>query len=314
MNFLLNLFLFAVSFVLIWYGAGLIIGSVSKFSGKLKLSPFAFSFVFLGILTSTPEFSVGIQSVLGNDPEIFIGNLLGGIIVLFLVVIPLLAIFGNGINIKNEMDNKNTLLTLGVILVPALFILDKKVTNFEGVIFMVLYIVLLFVVQRKNGIFDKENQRLLDAKAYSYKDVLKIVAGVAVVFIASNLIVNNTIYFAGLLNISPFFIGLLIIALGTDLPELSLALRSVLSGKRDIAMGDYIGAAAVSTFMFGLFTVLNNGEVTTSNNFVVTFAFIFSALALFYFFSRSKNVISRKEGICMLLLYFLFIFTEIIKG
>ncbi len=79
---------------MIWFGAGLIVTAASKFSQKLKLSPFAFSFVFLGILTSTPEFSVGLQAIADHDAEIFVGNLLGGIVVLFLVVIPMLAVFG----------------------------------------------------------------------------------------------------------------------------------------------------------------------------------------------------------------------------
>lgn len=66
--------------------------------------------------------------------------------------------------------------------------------------------------------------------------------------------------------------------------------------------------------MFGLFTVLNKGEVTTSNNFIITFGFILSSLVLFYFFSRTKNTISRYEGLCMFVVYILFISVEFFKG
>src|SRR5205085_2055996 len=99
---LLHLLTYIVSFVLLWIGSGLIVSAASKFSKRLRLSPFAFSFVFLGILTSIPEFSVGIQAVIDKNSEIYVGNLLGGIVVLFLVVIPLLAIFGNGISLRHE--------------------------------------------------------------------------------------------------------------------------------------------------------------------------------------------------------------------
>lgn len=308
-----NLLIYVLSFVFIWFGAGLIISAASKFSAKLKLSPFAFSFVFLGIFSSTPEFSVGLQAVMNHDAEIFVGNLLGGIVVLFLVVIPLLAVFGNGISLKKELDNSLLLATMGVIVAPSIFILDKRVTNTEGFIMILLYSVLLFFVERKQGIFDAKNKQLLNRKAYSYIDIIKIVLGLGIVYVSSNLIVDKTVYFASIYNTSAFYVSLIIVALGTDLPELTLAIRSVLSGKKDLAMGDYIGAAAVSTFLFGLFTLLHNGEVLTISNFMVTFVFIILALGMYYWFFYTKRFISRKNGLVMLSVYGAFIAFELFK-
>lgn len=310
---LANAFIFLLAFVFIWIGSGFIVSSVSNFSSKLKLSPFAFSFVFLGLLTSLPEFSVGLQAIANHDAEIFVGNLLGGIIVLFLVIIPLLAIFGNGINLKKDLDAKTTFITLIVILAPSFFTLDKKVTNLEGGILVLLYGVLLFIIEKRNGIFNKSNSKILDFKAYSHKDLLKLILGIGIILIASNLIVEKTLYFASILHISAFYIGLLVIALGTDLPEMSLAIRSVISGKKDIAMGDYIGAGAASTLMFGIFTLLHHGEVLTGSNFLTTFIFIFIALAIFFVFVRAKDFISRRQGIVMFSIYLLFIFFELVR-
>jgi cation:H+ antiporter len=308
-----NLLLYFGAFAFIWYGSGLIITAASKFSSRLQLSPFAFSFVFLGILTSIPEFSVGLQAVAAHDAEIFVGNLLGGIVVLFLVVIPLLAIFGNGISLKNEFDNNTLLATMGVILAPSFFILDRRVTNMEGGVMIALYLILVFIVQKKNGIFDRNNQQLFNKNAYSYIDLLKILLGIGIVFVASTLIVEKTLYFANLFNISAFYIGLIVVALGTDLPELTLAIRSVISGKKVLAMGDYIGAAAVSTFLFGLFTLLHNGEVITVSNFLVTFLFIATALGLFFLFFRTKHFISRTHGFLLFAVYILFLVCELQK-
>lgn len=310
---LINLLIYALSFLGLWFGAGLIVTAASKLSKRLKLAPFAFSFVFLGILTSTPEFSVGLQAVGNHDAEIFVGNLLGGIVVLFLVVIPALAVFGKGISLKHELSHKMLLMTIAVILLPSLFTLDKKVTNLEGVIMILSYIALLYMVQRKNGIFDKDNEKLLQIKAYSYMDFLKIFLGLGIVFVTSNFIVEKTMYFADIFSVSAFYIGLIVIALGTDLPELTLAVRSVISGKKELAMGDYIGAAAVSTFLFGIFTILHNGEVITISNFIVTFIFIATALGLFYFFSYTKQYISRANGLLLLGIYLLFVVLEFFK-
>ncbi len=310
---LVDLIIYIASFFFIWLGSGFIVSSTSKFSEKLKLSSFAVSFLLLGVLTSTPEFSVGLQSVADHNPGIFVGNLLGGIVVIFLLIIPLLAIFGNGINLRHEMDNKTLLATMGVILAPSVTVLDKKVTNLEGLVLIILYLILVFAVQRKNGLFNRDNNRLLEKKSYSFKDILKILIGVAIVFISSSLIVDKTTLFAEVLNVPVFYIGLIVIALGTDLPEMTLAVRSVISGKKDIAMGDYVGAGAASTLLFGIFTILNKGEVITVSSFIFTFGFIASALGLFYYFSRAKNFISRKNGIFMVGIYVAFIIFEVTR-
>lgn len=311
--FAVNISLYTLAFIFIWLGAGLIVSSASKFSSKLRLSPFAFSFVFLGILTSTPELSVGLQAVASQHPEIFVGNLLGGIVVLFLIVIPILAVLNNGISLKNELDNKTLLAALGVILAPSLFILDKKISILEGALLVILYIVLLFLVERKNGIFDRNNKQLLDIRAYSYKDILTMILGIGIVFISSSIIVDKTTYFANVFNVSAFYISLFVIALGTNLPELSLAVRSVISGKREIAMGDYMGSAAANTLLFGVFTLLNNGEVLTVSNFFITFLFIIMALGLFYLFFRTKNYISRTNGLVLLGIYVIFVIVELTR-
>lgn len=306
-----NLLLYILAFVFIWVGSGLIVSSTSRFSSKLRLSSFAFSFIFLGLFTSVPEFSVGLQSIADNQPEIFVGNLIGGVVVLFLLVIPILAIFGKGINLKNELDDKLTLITLIVIAAPAMFVLDKKVTNLEGLVMIVAYIIILILVERKHGIFDTENIKLVNAKSYSIKDILKIISGIGLVFISSSIIVNQTEFFAQTFSIPPFYIGLIIISLGTNLPELSIAVRSILLGNKDVAMGDYLGSAVTNTLLFGLFTILNNGEVVTVDNFFLTFIFLATALSLFYLFSKTKKFISRRNGFLMLGIYILFIVFEL---
>lgn len=307
---LVNFLAYTLAFILIWLGSGLIVSSSSKFSEKLKLSPFAFSFVFLGILTSVPEISVGLQAVADKTPEIFVGNLLGGIPILFLLAIPILAIFGNGINLKHELDHHTLLLNLGVILAPAAVVLDKKVTNLEGIFLVVIYLILIIIIEKRKGILDKDHTKLLDVKYYSYKDILKIFTGIALVFLSSRIIVDQTLYFSQIFSISPFIISLIVVSLGTNLPELSLAVRSVIFGKKDIAMGDYLGSAAANTLLFGLFTILSGGEVLTVNGFLTTFIFISTALAIFFTLSYSKSYISRTSGLIMASIYIIYVVYE----
>ncbi|MBI4057803.1 sodium:calcium antiporter [Candidatus Microgenomates bacterium] len=307
----INIFLYGISFVALWFGAGLIISSVEKLSQKLKASSFAISFFLLGLLTSIPEFAVGLTSIAQHDPEIFVGNLLGGIAVIFLLVIPVLAIFGKGITLHHQFENKTLLFTLAVIGAPSLLIIDRRISVLEGVVFIILYLLLFYFVERKKGVFDQENTHILEVKAYSFIDLLKVLSGVVIAFISSQIIVDKTLYFSEVFRISPFYISIIILSIGTNLPELSLAVRSVISGKKEIAFGDYMGSAAANTLLFGVFTILNGGEVLTMSNFVIPFMFISIGLGLFYFFSSVKDTISRNAGFVMLAFYIVFAFLEL---
>ncbi|PIP14976.1 hypothetical protein COW98_00745 [Candidatus Roizmanbacteria bacterium CG22_combo_CG10-13_8_21_14_all_35_9] len=85
---IIHLVFYLASFLIIWYCSGIIISLVDRFSHRLKLSSFSVSFFLLGILTSIPEFSIGINSIINQTPDIFIGNLLGSSLILFIFVIP----------------------------------------------------------------------------------------------------------------------------------------------------------------------------------------------------------------------------------
>lgn len=314
MNSAASLTLYVFAFFAIWWGAGLIIQSIDSIAKKLKLSSFAISFFVLGLLTSIPETALSARAVLDHKPEIFVGTLLGGVVVIFLLVIPVLAIFGKGIKINHDLSSGTILLSLIVVAMPSLLVIDHRVTNFEGFVLLIAYLGLFVVIQSKHGIFDSKKVRAMKSKAYSFFDLVRVIAGTAIVFISSNYIVDQTIGYSDILGIPVFYISLLTLAIGTNLPELSLAVRAVLSGKNDIAFGDYLGSAAANTLLFGIFTIANDGEVLTTDNFLTTFLFIALGLGLFFKFSQSKKNISIREGAILLGVYICFFIFEAWKA
>ena len=303
---------FLISFIFIWIGAGLIVRSTDNFSRRFKISSFAMSFFILGILTSVPEFSVGLNSIVRNEPEIFVGNLIGGVIVIFLLIIPLLAIIGNGIKLSHQLDSKKLLLSLIVIASPTFLISDGRITLYEAVLLILLYFILFIFFEKKKEIIETIESNFLNEKKSDWKDIFKILIGVVIVFFASRFIVIETEYLASFFKISPFLISLVFLSLGTNLPELSVGLKSLALGKKDVAFGDYIGSASANTLLFGVLTLINKGDIIVPNHFFERFVFLIIGLTLFYLFSRSKNDISRTEGGILLFVYLLFFLVEII--
>lgn len=309
---LTDIALYVASFFAIWLGTGLIVKSVNGFSKKLHVSEFAVSFFILGILTSIPEIAVGLTSITEARPGIFVGNLIGGVIVIFFLVIPILAILGKGIKLGIDMSKTNLVLMLGVVALPVLLALDNKINSGEAVFSIMVYLILFFVMQRRDGILNGSNHKLMRIKSYSLFDLFKIILGVGMVFISSQLIVQKTILFAEIFKISPFVISLIFLSLGTNLPEISIAIRSVFSKSQEVAFGDYIGSAAANTAILGVLVLLNGGEVVTDTNFKTTLAFMLVGLGAFYYFAKSHRDISRKEGFALLIIYGAFIVSQVL--
>lgn len=303
--------IYFLSFLGIWIGSGLVIKSVEKLSRVIRASSFAISFFLLGFFTSISELSVGVSAIIQHDPEIYVGNLLGASIVLFILVIPLLAIGGHSIRVSPEFRGFNLPTSLLVIGLPVLFVLDGDVKISDAVIFLLAFLFLLINIERKKGVIS--NLKNFKAKNAHHlgSELLKIILGITIIFSSSYLAVNQTLYFAQLWRISPFLISLLVVAIGTNLPELSLVLRSIFRHNHQVAFGDYVGSAAVNTFLLGALTLAYGKTIYLSNSYVISLSFLVLALLVFYLFAKSKNTISRREGFLLLMIYFLFLLTEI---
>jgi cation:H+ antiporter len=308
---IITVLLYFAAFIGLWVGSGLIVSSIKQVAQKIHIPSFTFSFFVLGILTSIPEMAVGINALSENHPEVFVGTLLGGIIVIFLLAIPLLAVIHKRVQIKKHLSNKSILVTLGVILTPAIFTLDKVITNTEGFIMIALYIMLFFIIRTKQSFLGRLQQLVSkEQKNPQNSSIIKLILGIVIVYFTSRFIVNQTITAAEFYGIPTFVVSLIVLGLGTNLPEIALAIRSLTSKAEDIALGDYLGSAAANTLLFGIFTLLTNGNVVTEKNFIVTFLIITFALGMFFLMTRGKSVLSRKHGLVLIACYAAFIASE----
>jgi len=312
MNVLTQLALFICSLSLVWIGAGIIISSVEKIAGQLKASTFVVSFFILGLITSTPEISIGLNAVRTREPEIFIGTLLGGTVVLMLLIIPIFGILGNGVKLNHDLGDKNLLLSLLYILLPILLLVDGKASRYDALVLLLFYMSIVVLVYKRRSIKEevlghlhaKENLNL-------FKEIIYILAGLALVLYSSNLLVRGIEFFAERFQLSELVLSLLVLSVGTNIPELSIAVRSAYRGGKDVAFGNYLGSAVANSLVLGALTLLY-GSVLLNTNLIGILVAMLGGIGLFYIFVRSKDSLSRGESLVLLVGYFSFILYEVI--
>lgn len=312
---LVDIVLYIGAFILIWIGSGLTVRSIESIAKKLKINTFIVSFVILGVFTSLPEIFLAINATINKEPEVSVGNLLGGIIVLFLLLIPLIAISGKGAKIIKDIGKTKLLVSLIVISLPSFLLIDKTLGLLEGLIFLGAYSSLIFFVE-KNGIKNSQEvkkKKTLKRKEFSWSFSFgRLILGSVLIFISSSIILENTLKLAEVLMISPFIVSLFLISIGTNLPEFTVGIRSILLHDKNLALGNYVGSAAANTLLFGFLLLINpNGILIEDSKIVLTLALVIVSLILFYIFTVSKKVLSRKEGFVLLLFYIAFCVLEL---
>lgn len=92
--------------------------------------------------------------------------------------------------------------------------------------------------------------------------ILLILVGMGLLILGANLFVDGAGGIAKKLKISPFVIGMTVVALGTSAPELAVSFKSVLSNSGDIAMGNVVGSNIINILLIlGISSCIRNLKV-----------------------------------------------------
>ena len=313
MNIITHIATFAAAIVAIWFFAGLIVESIDRVASKFKNSGFVVAFFLLGFLTSLGEISVAINSVLDGVPQVAAGNLVGASFVLLLFIIPLLAVASGGIKMHKIFDGWRLAYVLLVIALPSLFLLDGTLSTTEGTATALFLVSVVWVIKKYDvpsnvrKVIESENTRS------PLLDIGKVIISAVVIFFAGHLLVGEAVYFADILNAPKSLIGMIVLSVGTNIPEIAIALRAVLKNRSEVALGNYLGSATMNSAIFAVLGLVSGSFAVAQEEFVVSFGFTLVGFILFYFFIRSKDILSRKEGIILLGLYALFLGTHIVS-
>lgn len=305
----------------IWFLSGILIDATDRVAKRYNKPGFAVAFFVLGFLTSIGEISVAANATAQGIPQVSAGNLLGASLVILLFIVPVLAVLGNGIPMTSAIRPSNIAFLLFVVLLPSVFTTDGSVSRIEGAVTVLFYAALIVRIRKRaptaqiaTEALRSTREELLHARRATAVDVLKIVTGAVLIFIAGNVLVDESAYFARLLNIPLSFVGLLLLSIGTNFPELVIAVRSVLGRHKDIAFGDYLGSTTANSLIFGLLALANGPFAIVQSEALLTCTIYIVGLTLFFLFSRTKAMLSRREGWALLSLYILFVLFQIFNA
>ena len=111
--------------------------------------------------------------------------------------------------------------------------------------------------------------------------VLTLVAGIGLVLLGAELLVDGSIDVARSLEVSEATIGLTVIAIGTSAPELVTTLTSTLRGNRDIAVGNLLGSTVYNiALVLGITVLAAPGELQVPQEVIAADLLVLAVVAL----------------------------------
>lgn len=143
-------------------------------------------------------------------------------------------------------------------------------------------------------------------------NILLLLVGLGLVVLGADWLVNGASSIARRAGISEFVIGLTIVGFGTSCPELVVSLSGAIEGNSDISVGNVVGSNIFNVlFILGLTAMVLPVGMTDKNRRIdipITLGVTILLVILGITGSMSGPVISRWEGVLMLLVFSVYFF------
>ncbi len=146
-----------------------------------------------------------------------------------------------------------------------------------------------------------------------FLSILFLIGGLVLILVGANCLTDGAAAVAKKWGVSDLVIGLTIVAFGTSAPEFVVSLMSSFSGSSEIAIGNVVGSNIANVLVIvGVTALVMPIKIQKSIMTNEIPLVILSALAIFFcandmlFDSGSENVISRIDGVILLLFFAIF--------
>lgn len=291
--------LLIVGFVLLVKGADFFVSGASSVAKALKVPSVIIGLTIVAMGTSAPETAVSITASLGGNNGISLGNIIGSNIFNLLMVIGISAVI-IPFNSDKEILKRDMLWNVAITVLLLVLIFDGSLSRLDGVILLAGIAAYLTVVVRsalKNRVEDNSDEKVSVLKA-----VVFILGGLAAIVFGGDLVVDNASLIAKSLGMSDTLVGLTIVAIGTSLPELVTSIVAAKKGDSGLALGNAVGSCIFNIlFILGIASTI--APMTADYEIIADVCILIFVSIVTYIFARSKERVSRLEGLFCVLIY-----------
>ena len=288
-------------------GYTLVLGGVAL-ARKLQISSMVIGLTVVAYGTSTPELAASITAAMNSHTDLILGNIVGSNISNVGMVIGISAMLavGAGLGIRKRTVRRWLPIMIFVSVLLVLFSLDGEISQIDGMILIAgliaftVYIVLTAKRQEPVGdvVEDEDPEIHMSFIRFTINTVpraiLCVCVGAFLLFVGGGFTVDGAVAISENLGISQLVIGIVIIAIGTSLPELVTSVIAIRKGQTDIGVGNIIGSNIYNILLIGGIAATIIGIPVSSDTFSHYYIMIAFSLVLFVGF---RKFIPKRVGV-----------------
>ena len=294
--------LMLISLILLIGGADKLLDSTEILAAKLGTSEFIIGLTIVAFGTSLPEIFVGIQSVSKGTENLAMGAIIGSNISNIALIFGV-ACIGREIYPKKNITSKRQYVPLiGSAILLGISLIDLVISPFEGLIILFVLPAFIYTIysDRSIGVSPpEENNNKQKSTNYFWTLSILAISFVALYYGSEGVVIAGK-GMGEVFGISQTTIGLVVIAIGTSLPELAVTISAILKNRTDVVVGNVIGSNVLNIALvvpvIGFFG--NQGSLDPflfkRDYFVMLLITIFFAV---FVFLQSKRKIFKGVGI-----------------
>ena len=306
-----NLLEVIAGLVLLIWGADRFVHGAAATARNLGVTPLLIGLTIVAFATSAPEILVSIDAAFRNTPGLAIGNAIGSNIANIGLVLGCVALI-RPIELRSATLRREMPALLAVSLLTVSLFLDSFLSRVDGLVLLTSLVIVMIWLARLGMRSAPTDPIKTDFEAEIPTDVSMRIAifwlvfGLGTMLVGAHLLVDGAIATAERLGVSEVVIGILLVALGTSLPELAVSLVSAMKGEYGLAIGNIVGSN-----IFNLLAVIGVAATITpaalapsvlSLHIFVMVAFTLVLFAMTYDYD-GKSELSRIEGAALLLAF-----------
>lgn len=308
----MNVLLIVVGLFLLVIGGNWLLKSAVGFSLRLKIPKIVIGMTIVSFATSVPELIVSVNSALEGHADLAFGNVIGSNIANLGLVLAL-AILISTISVEKSFYKTDwPVMMISSLLLYVFIAFDGELQRYEGLIlfsFLLIFLIYLLKYQKPAVVDEMPGD---DEELPLYKDVLYLVIGGVALWGGSELLIDGAVGMAEKFNINEGVIGLSVVSVGTSIPELAASLVAILKKEKAISIGNLIGSNVFNILaVLGITSMITPIQIT-DQTLLSRDIFWMLGIALIVLplnFVPVKMKLTWKEGLILLSLYLLFIYT-----
>ena len=298
----------------LWLGTELTIGGAIAIARRHKLSEFFVGLVILSIGSDLPEIAVaidvGIKGLMGRDTSgVVVGTTIGSVVTQIGFVLGVGALISY-LTLPRSFIYKHGAVLLASTVLLFLVAFDGLVTRTEGLILITFYAVYVIALMQGGEPLEHEPDAIAHGGVRSWA---LLAVGLTTVILGSEFTVTSVVNIAHAFDISEIIISVLIIGLGTSLPELSISISAILKKRTEMSVGNIVGSNILDTLLpVGIAAVIATVNFERSLlAFDLPFIFLLTLIVLSLFVV--KKGLGRTEGTVILLIYGSYVFVKLLQ-